>query len=107
MCPSFAQWRWLGPLTPDIHDARPFVYLAVCVYVCVCVRMCVCMCVCVCMCALQKLASYCLTEPGAGSDAAALEASARRDGDHYVLNGTKVRGWSRGCGWLGAGSACA
>ena len=46
--------------------------------------------VCVCPCTLQKLASYCLTEPGAGSDAAALETSARRDGDHYVLNGTKV-----------------
>lgn len=36
------------------------------------------------------LASYCLTEPGAGSDAAALTTSARRDGDHYVINGTKV-----------------
>ncbi|MEZ5854647.1 MAG: acyl-CoA dehydrogenase family protein [Hyphomicrobiaceae bacterium] len=35
------------------------------------------------------LSSYCLTEPGAGSDAAALRTSARRDGDHYVLNGTK------------------
>ncbi|WP_239807283.1 acyl-CoA dehydrogenase family protein [Croceicoccus hydrothermalis] len=38
---------------------------------------------------MEKLASYCLTEPGSGSDAAALKASARRDGDHYVLNGTK------------------
>ncbi len=38
---------------------------------------------------MDKLASYCLTEPGSGSDAAALNASARRDGDHYVLNGTK------------------
>lgn len=37
----------------------------------------------------QKIASYCLTEPGSGSDAAALKTSARRDGDHYVLNGTK------------------
>ena len=37
-----------------------------------------------------KLASYCLTEPGAGSDAANLRTSARRDGDHYVLNGNKV-----------------
>ncbi|MFM9943285.1 MAG: acyl-CoA dehydrogenase family protein [Hyphomicrobiaceae bacterium] len=35
------------------------------------------------------LSSYCLTEPGAGSDAAALKTSARRDGDAYVLNGTK------------------
>ena len=38
----------------------------------------------------QKLASYCLTEPGAGSDAASLKTSARKEGDHYVLNGSKV-----------------
>ncbi|WDF74547.1 acyl-CoA dehydrogenase family protein [Novosphingobium sp. KACC 22771] len=38
---------------------------------------------------MDKLASYCLTEPGSGSDAAALSTTARRDGDHYVLNGTK------------------
>ena len=38
---------------------------------------------------MQKIASYCLTEPGSGSDAAALKTSARIDGDHYVLNGTK------------------
>ena len=38
---------------------------------------------------MEQIASYCLTEPGSGSDAAALKASARRDGDHYVLNGTK------------------
>lgn len=37
----------------------------------------------------DKLSSYCLTEPGAGSDAAALATSARLDGDHYVLNGVK------------------
>jgi alkylation response protein AidB-like acyl-CoA dehydrogenase len=38
---------------------------------------------------MTDLASYCLTEPGAGSDAAAITTSARRDGDDYVLNGTK------------------
>src|SRR5689334_10621653 len=38
---------------------------------------------------MQWLASYCLTEPGSGSDAAALKTRAVRDGDHYVLNGTK------------------
>ena len=38
---------------------------------------------------MQKLASYCLTEPSAGSDAAALKTRAARDGDHYILNGQK------------------
>jgi|TARA_R100000005_G_scaffold94897_1_gene74342 hypothetical protein len=38
----------------------------------------------------EKLASYCLTEPGAGSDAASLRTSARREGDDYVINGSKV-----------------
>lgn len=38
---------------------------------------------------MTQLGSYCLTEPGAGSDAAAITTSARRDGDDYVLNGTK------------------
>ena len=38
----------------------------------------------------EWLGSYCLTEPGAGSDAAALKTSARRDGDDYVLNGSKM-----------------
>ena len=38
---------------------------------------------------MELIGSYCLTEPGSGSDAAALKTSARRDGDHFVLNGTK------------------
>ena len=38
----------------------------------------------------QKLASYCLTEPNAGSDAASLKTTARREGDHYILNGSKI-----------------
>lgn len=38
----------------------------------------------------QKLASYCLTEPGSGSDAASLKTTAHRDDDHYVLNGAKA-----------------
>ncbi|WP_374274099.1 acyl-CoA dehydrogenase family protein [Brevundimonas sp.] len=39
---------------------------------------------------MEKIASYCLTEPGSGSDAAALRTTARLDGDHYVLNGSKA-----------------
>lgn len=38
----------------------------------------------------QKLASYCLTEPGAGSDAASLRTSAKAVGEEYVLNGSKM-----------------
>lgn len=41
------------------------------------------------LCRMDKLASYCLAEPGSGSDAAALRTCAVRDGDHYVLDGRK------------------
>ena len=41
------------------------------------------------LCKAELLASYALTEPGSGSDAAALRTTARRDGDHYVLDGSK------------------
>ena len=40
--------------------------------------------------AMDRLASYCLTEPGAGSDAASLRTTARPDGDAYVLDGGKA-----------------
>ncbi|XP_065582910.1 isobutyryl-CoA dehydrogenase, mitochondrial-like [Artemia franciscana] len=39
---------------------------------------------------MELFASYCLTEPGSGSDAASLSTNARFDGDSYVLNGTKA-----------------
>src|SRR5881394_1899240 len=42
------------------------------------------------LCTMQHFASYCLTEPDSGSDAASLKTRAVRDGDHYVLNGAKA-----------------
>jgi hypothetical protein len=42
------------------------------------------------LCSMEHCASYCLTEPDAGSDAGSLKASAKREGDHYVLNGNKA-----------------
>jgi butyryl-CoA dehydrogenase len=41
------------------------------------------------LCTMELIASYCLTEPGSGSDAAALSTRAVREGDHYILNGQK------------------
>jgi len=38
----------------------------------------------------NKLGSYCLTEPNAGSDAASLRTTAKRDGDNYIVNGSKM-----------------
>jgi alkylation response protein AidB-like acyl-CoA dehydrogenase len=42
------------------------------------------------LCTMEHFASYCLTEPGSGSDAASLTSRARRNGDSYVLDGTKA-----------------
>ncbi|HEY0113145.1 MAG TPA: acyl-CoA dehydrogenase family protein [Allosphingosinicella sp.] len=39
---------------------------------------------------MERLGSYCLTEPGSGSDAAALKTKAVRDGDHYIVSGSKA-----------------
>ena len=39
---------------------------------------------------MEKIASSCLTEPGSGSDAAGLRTTAKRDGEHWVLNGSKA-----------------
>jgi alkylation response protein AidB-like acyl-CoA dehydrogenase len=38
----------------------------------------------------EKFASYCLTEPNAGSDAASIKTTARREGDEYIINGSKI-----------------
>ena len=38
----------------------------------------------------DRIGSYCLTEPGSGSDAAALKTKAVRDGDHYIVSGSKA-----------------
>lgn len=38
----------------------------------------------------EIIGAFCLTEPGAGSDAGAIQTRAVRDGDHYILNGTKI-----------------
>jgi alkylation response protein AidB-like acyl-CoA dehydrogenase len=42
------------------------------------------------LCTMEHFASYCLTEPDSGSDAASLKTKAVRDGEHYVLNGSKA-----------------
>ena len=42
------------------------------------------------MAAFECLGSYCLTEPDSGSDAAALKTKAKRDGDHFIVNGSKA-----------------
>ena len=42
------------------------------------------------LCTMEHFASYCLTEPDAGSDAASLKTRAVREGDHYLLNGSKA-----------------
>ena len=41
------------------------------------------------LCSMNKIASYCLTEAGAGSDASNLKTKAKKDGDYYIVNGTK------------------
>ena len=42
------------------------------------------------LCTMDRFASYCLTEPSVGSDAANLETKAVKHGDQYILNGSKV-----------------
>lgn len=41
------------------------------------------------LCSMELFSSYCLTEPNSGSDAASLKTSAKKDGNHYILNGAK------------------
>lgn len=41
------------------------------------------------MCSMNLFSSYCLTEPGTGSDASQMKTQARKDGSDYVINGTK------------------
>lgn len=43
------------------------------------------------LCRMESLASYCLTEPDAGSDASNIQTVAVKSGDHYLLSGTKVK----------------
>ncbi|GAB5409688.1 MAG: acyl-CoA dehydrogenase AcdA [Balneolaceae bacterium] len=42
------------------------------------------------LCSGEKLGAWCLTEPGSGSDASGMKTTAIKDGDHYILNGSKI-----------------
>lgn len=42
------------------------------------------------LCSAEKLAAWCLTEPGSGSDASGMKTTAIKKGDHYLLNGSKI-----------------
>jgi len=42
------------------------------------------------LCSMEKMASYCLTEPNAGSDAASLRTTAKKEGSEFILNGEKA-----------------
>ena len=53
----------------------------------------------------DKIGAFCLTEPNAGSDASAIEASAVADGDYYILNGSKTWSTSRTSGTCSSASA--